>query len=295
MDDPEAPADHDPQTSRPRQEADPRPAGPNAGGRRESVGDDTGAHESAEVEPEAGAQAAGTDAEGQTPRRKRRSFLRELPFLVGIALVLALLLKLFVVQTFYIPSSSMEDTLRIDDRVLVNKAVYHLRDIERGEVVVFNGADSFDESQGNLDRPGGVATGFAGVARLFGAGSGERDYIKRVIGLPGDRVACCDDQGRLTVNRVPLDERDYLFPGDKPSLETFDIVVPEGRLWVMGDHRTVSQDSRSHLGEPGDGTVPIDKVIGKAFVIVWPFGHWRTLPVPDTFKQSAIDANAGGS
>ena len=220
--------------------------------------------------------------------------MRELPFLVGIALVIALLLRLFVVQTFYIPSSSMEDTLRIDDRVLVNKAVYHLRDIKRGEVVVFNGADSFDESQGDTQRSGGaVAHALADVARFFGAEGGERDYIKRVIGLPGDRVICCDDQGRVTVNGVPLNESDYLYPGDKPSLETFDIVVPEGRLWVMGDHRTVSQDSRSHLGEPGGGTIPINKVIGKAFVVVWPFGHWRSLPIPDTFKQSAIDANAG--
>src|SRR5262245_29843912 len=238
-------------------------------------------------------EAASPDPESTDGTRKRRSFLRELPFLIGTALVLALLLKVFVVQTFYIPSSSMEDTLHIDDRVLVNKVVYHLRDIKRGEVVVFNGADSFDESQRRTKPRGVVTAAFAGIARLFDAGSSERDYIKRVIGLPGDRVKCCDESGRITVNGVALDEGAYLYPGDRPSLETFNIVVPEGRLWVMGDHRTVSQDSRSHLGEPGGGTVPIDKVIGRAFVVVWPFGHWQSLPIPDTFKQPAIDANAG--
>jgi signal peptidase I len=243
--------------------------------------------ESAEIE------ATSQDPQGTDATRKRRSFLRELPFLIGTALVLALLLKVFIVQTFYIPSSSMEDTLHIDDRVLVNKVVYHLRDIKRGEVVVFNGANSFDESQ-RTTKPGSVVTAaFAGVTRFFGAQGGERDYIKRVIGLPGDHVKCCDERGRITVNGVALDEGAYLYPGDRPSLETFDIVVPEGRLWVMGDHRTVSQDSRSHLGEPGGGTVPINKVIGKAFVIVWPFAHWQSLPIPDTFKQPAINANAG--
>jgi len=238
-------------------------------------------------------EATSPDPQDSDAPRKRRSFLRELPFLIGTALVLALLLKVFIVQTFYIPSSSMEDTLRIDDRVLVNKVVYHLRDIKRGEVVVFNGANSFDESQRITKPEGAVTAAFAGVARFFGARGGERDYIKRVIGLPGDRVRCCDERGRITVNGVALDEGAYLYPGDRPSLETFDIVVPEGRLWMMGDHRTVSQDSRSHLGEPGGGTVPIDKVIGKAFVVVWPFGHWQSLPIPDTFKQPAIDANAG--
>jgi signal peptidase I len=231
----------------------------------------------------------------EPPPKKRRSFVRELPFLVGVAIVLALLLRLFLVQTFYIPSSSMENTLAIGDRVLVNKAVYELRDIKRGEVIVFSGDDSFNGADGasGRSRDGSAVAEAAGdVAGALGAG-GERDYIKRVIGLPGDSVACCDAQGRLTVNGVPLDESDYLFPGDRPSLSSFDIVVPEGRLWVMGDHRSVSQDSRSHIGEPGGGTVPIDKVVGKAFVVIWPISHWRTLDIPDAFKQPEIDANAG--
>lgn len=232
------------------------------------------------------------DSGNKPAKKKRRSFIRELPFLIGIAVVLALLLRIFLVQTFYIPSSSMEDTLRIDDRVLVNKAVYKLRDIERGEVIVFSGADSFDFAEPDARADGAVAKALAGAVDFFGGG-GERDYIKRVIGLPGDQVACCDTDGRLTVNGVALDESDYLFPGDRPSLSTFEIVVPEGRLWVMGDHRSVSQDSRSHLGEPGGGTVPMDHVVGKAFVVIWPIGHWRSLGIPDTFKQAEIDANAG--
>lgn len=230
---------------------------------------------------------------GKKPvEKKRRSFIRELPFLIGVAVVLALLLRVFLVQTFYIPSSSMEDTLRIDDRVLVNKAVYKVRDIKRGEVIVFSGADSFDFAEPDAQADDAVAKALAGAVDFFGGG-GERDYIKRVIGLPGDRVACCDSEGRLTVNGVALNESDYLFPGDRPSLSTFEIVVPEGRLWVMGDHRSVSQDSRSHLGEPGGGTVPVDHVVGKAFVVIWPIGHWRSLEIPDTFKQPEIDANAG--
>jgi len=265
---------------------------------QEAAADQPAAAQTPPAAESAETEATAPDPQSPDPHstdgtRKRRSFLRELPFLIGTALVLALLLKIFIVQTFYIPSSSMEDTLHIDDRVLVNKVVYHLRDIKRGEVVVFNGADSFDQSQRST-KPGGVVTAaFADVTRFFGAQGGERDYIKRVIGLPGDHVKCCDEQGRMTLNGVALDEGAYLYPGDRPSLDTFDIVVPEGRLWVMGDHRTVSQDSRSHLGEPGGGTVPIDKVIGRAFVVVCPFGHWQSLPIPDTFKQPDIDANAG--
>lgn len=222
---------------------------------------------------------------------KKRSFLREIPFLVGMAVVFALLLRFFLVQTFYIPSSSMANTLLPGDRVLVNKAVYHIRDIHRGEIIVFSGEDSFDGASDSDEPASDPRFAWAGVVTSFN-GDGSRDYIKRVIGVPGDRVACCDSRGRLTVNDVPLDESAYLFPGDVPSRSEFETVVPEGRLWVMGDHRSVSQDSRAHLGGPGGGTVPIDKVVGKAFVVIWPIAHWRTLDVPDTFKQPEIEENA---
>src|SRR5262245_8901648 len=227
----------------------------------------------------AGREVADT---GQASARKKRSFLRELPLLLAVALVLALVVKSLLVQSFYIPTGSMEETLQPGARVLVNKVVYKTRDIKRGVVVVFKRDNSFNGAQS------------ASGAGWFGVGAqGEKDYIKRVIGLPGDRVSCCDARGRLSVNGVPLDESAYLYPGDRPSIESFDIVVPEDRLWVMGDHRSVSQDSRAHLGDPGGGTVPIDKVVGLAFVIVWPLGHAGTLGIPETFSQPGL--SGGGS
>lgn len=238
---------------------------------------------------------AGPDQSARPAREHRAqgSLWKELPVLILIALALALLIKTFLVQAFYIPSGSMEDTLLIGDRVLVNKVVYHVRDIHRGDIVVFDGLDSFTPEITVEEPSNPVVRGLRWVAGLFGfAAPSERDFIKRVIGVPGDRVACCDAQGRLTVNGVALDEQDYLYPGDAPSEVPFDIVVPEGRLWVMGDHRSASSDSRSHLGDPGGGTVPIDKVVGRAFVVIWPFGDWRLLRVPATFDQPALDAAA---
>src|SRR5208282_5916762 len=132
-------------------------------------------------------------------------------------------------------------------------------------------------------------------ASMFGFGHPGDILIKRVIGLPGDRVACCDAQGRVTVNGVPLTEQSYLYPGDAPSEIRFNIRVPPGQLWVMGDHRLISDDSRDHLGEPGGGAVPENAVIGRAFVIIWPPSRWRILPIPDTFQQPKLSALAASS
>ncbi|MFF5209876.1 signal peptidase I [Streptosporangium sp. NPDC000396] len=224
--------------------------------------------------------------------KKKGSFWKELPVLVVVALVLALVIKSFVIQAFYIPSESMENTLLTNDRVLVNKLVYRVRDIERGDVVVFSGVDSWD-SEVQLEEPSNpLAAFFRWIGTAFGVVPGEKDYIKRVIGVAGDTVECCDAKGRVTVNGVPLEEKGYLYPGDEPSQQTFRVKVPEGRLWVMGDHRSVSYDSRAHQGDPGGGTIPVDKVVGRAFVIVWPFSRATILPIPDTFNQPALKAAA---
>ncbi|WP_433218306.1 signal peptidase I [Microtetraspora malaysiensis] len=250
---------------------------PDAGTRRS-------AEDGVDVVAEDTQQAAGDGKE------KKSSFWKELPVLIVVALVLALLIKSFVVQAFYIPSESMENTLLVNDRVLVNKLVYHVRDIERGDTVVFSGVDSW-EGEVPQEKPSNPVAGFfRWVGTSFGLIPGEKDYIKRVIGVPGDTVKCCDVQGRITVNGTPLDEKSYLYPGDAPSLSNFEVKVPEGRLWVMGDHRSVSLDSRSHQGDPGGGTIPIEQVIGRAFVIVWPFDRAKVLPIPETFNQPALHA-----
>ncbi|MGH3152018.1 MAG: ribonuclease HII [Streptosporangiaceae bacterium] len=262
-------------------------------------GDDT-ARTDEDGTAEAAAASAETGPAGAGPRRRRRtsrkrSFWRELPILVAIALLLAVVIKTYAIQAFYIPSGSMENTLEINDRVLVNKIIYHIRDIHRGDIVVFNGDGSWDP--GAIPVNGNIFQQFgAGFASMFGFGHPGDILIKRVIGLPDDRVACCDAQGQVTVNGVPLAEQSYLYPGAAPSLIRFNITVPPGRLWVMGDNRYYSDDSREHMGDPGGGTVPESAVVGRAFVIIWPPSRWRFLPIPATFenpKLSPASAAAG--
>ncbi|MEU8348871.1 signal peptidase I [Streptomyces sp. NPDC048845] len=214
--------------------------------------------------------------------------------LAACALVLALL-SAYVVQPFLIPSGSMENTLRVGDRVLVNKLAYRFgNEPRRGDVIVFDGTGSFVHG-------GGSGGAMAGLLRKTAAAVGlaepaETDYVKRVVGVGGDRVTCCDERGRIKVNGVALDE-DYLRPGDSPSNVPFDIAVPEGRLFVMGDHRSDSRDSRDHLGEPGGGTVPVDRVIGRADWIGWPSDRWTGLggtPAFDRVPGSAGQIAGGG-
>ena len=247
----------------------------------------------------ASSEQAGSGTGGRRPAagrrpRKKRSFWREFPILVVVALLLAVIIKTYAIQAFFIPSGSMENTLEINDRVLVNKLVYDVRGIHRGDIVVFNGDGSWDP--GPLPANTNFAEKFVdGFASMFGFGHPGDILIKRVIGLPGDHVACCDAQGQVTVNNVPLTEQSYLYPGDAPSEIRFNIVVPPGRLWVMGDHRLISDDSRDHLGDPGGGTVPENAVIGRAFVIIWPPSRWRILPIPSTFEQPKLNASASGT
>jgi signal peptidase I len=255
--------------------------------------DDEAASSEQARSPGSAGSAGSTGSTGRRPRKKR-SFWREFPILVAVALLLAVIIKTYAIQAFFIPSGSMENTLEINDRVLVNKLVYDVRGIHRGDIVVFNGDGSWDP--GPLPANTNFAEKFVdGFASMFGFGHPGDILIKRVIGLPGDHVACCDAQGRVTVNGVPLTEQSYLYPGDAPSEIRFNIVVPAGRLWVMGDHRLISDDSRDHLGDPGSGTVPENAVIGRAFVIIWPPSRWRFLPIPSTFEQPKLNASASGT
>ncbi len=251
---------------------------------------------------------------GRRARKSRMSFLTEMVVLFVVALAIALLIKTFVVQPFFIPSRSMEDTLLVGDKVLVNKLVYDFRPIARGDIIVFNGDGSWNPPASTSSASHNPIVRaydatllplFRDIEGLFGAEPGQTDYIKRVIGLPGDHVVCCNAQGQITVNGVALHEQSFLYPGARPSLGRFNIVVPPGRLWVMGDNRLVSADSRYHdcaYHQPGasitcvpydrNGTIPESAVIGRAFMIIWPPNRIRILPIPATFNQPGLNRAA---
>ncbi|MES4907594.1 MULTISPECIES: signal peptidase I [unclassified Streptomyces] len=240
----------------------------------------------------------GGDGEGKDGAKdgakKPRSFWRELPILVGIALLLALLIKTFLVQAFSIPSDSMQNTLQRGDRVLVDKLTpWFGAEPERGEVVVFHDPGGWlGETQKSDSGP--LAEGVQRVLSFIGLmpSAEEKDLIKRVIAVGGDTVEC-QKGGPVKVNGKALDEKSYIFDGntacdDKPFGP---IKVPKGRIWVMGDHRQDSLDSRFHQNLD-NGTVSVDKVVGRAIVIAWPLDRWSTLPVPGTFDQPGLNAAA---
>jgi signal peptidase I len=216
--------------------------------------------------------------------RAALAMLRELVLVLVIALGLSLLIKTFLVQAFYIPSISMENTLLVGDRVLVSKLTPGPFDLKRGDVVVFADPGGWlpptaPESHGKLRD--GLHSGLMFVGLL--PEDSDEHLIKRLIGLPGDKVACCDSKGRVTVNGKAIDEP-YLYPGDAPSNDPFSITVQPGHLWVMGDHRSDSDDSRYHP-TLDHGMVPVDDVVGKAFIKVWPFDRFGLMRNPSsTFK-----------
>ena len=195
---------------------------------------------------------------------------------VVVALLLMLVVRGLVVQSFFVPSGSMQPTLQPGDRILVSK----LAAVHRGDVVVFDGTTTFAGHKSDAAQQDGLVNEVVtGVANALSVQTQESDYVKRVVGVPGDHVVCCDAHGLLTVNGVAVHEP-YLYPGDRPSDLTFDVTVPPGHIWVMGDHRSDSADSRAHLGDPGGGMVRLDDVIGRASLVYWPLGRTATLSAP---------------
>ena len=221
-----------------------------------------------------------TGAEAES-RPRHLPFWQELGLLLGLALLLAVAIKALFMQAFYIPSGSMNDTLVFNDRILVQKVSYWgSASPSRGDIVVFSDPGGWlDDSEAPQAR--NVVAKTLEVFGLFPTGG---HLVKRVIGVGGDTVRCCDKRGRVSVNGVALQERSYLAKGEKPSLITFEQEVPEGYLWVMGDNRSASADSRFHLGDPGGGFVSEDDVVGKVFSVVWPFGHAKVITRPETFE-----------
>ena len=219
----------------------------------------------AETTPEAEA-AAPSVSRVRAAASRHRWLLGPVLFLLAVVVVRA-----FFVTPFGIPSSSMEQTLLVGDRMLVERSTSP-QDLRRGDIIVFDASEAF-----NLEAPerGMVRTVLDAVESVFGKGQ-PTDYVKRIIGLPGDRVRCCTADGRLEINGVAVTEP-YLAPGVKASGMTFDVIVPPGRFWVMGDNRVVSSDSRAHLGDPGGGMVPEGDIIGKVWVRYWPLGRLGTV------------------
>jgi signal peptidase I len=242
-----------------------------------------------DVNPMGGYRPAPGRRRGVIVRRREMPLWQELPLLLIVAFCLAVLIRTFLVQAFFIPSGSMENTLLVGDRVLVNKVVYDMRDPQRGEIVVFRGTDNWAPevtapvSNTFAARFGRTIGDLVGVSR-----PGERDFIKRVIGLPGDKVGCCDAKGRVTVNGVGMDEP-YIFensdlnappnPQECRSRRFGPVTIKPGNMWVMGDHRAVSADARCQ------GQVPIANAIGRAFVIVYPGKRFAGLSIPPVWQQ----------
>lgn len=220
----------------------------------------------------------------EQPRNRALQLIRDAAFVVVVAVVVSALLRAFVLQAFMVPTGSMEDTIGTDQRILVTK----FGDVERGEVVVFeNPGDWITSPTDATEPPGVIRSGLEWVGLL--PSSADDHLVKRVVGMPGDRVVCCDDRGRISVNGQALEEG-YLFPGDEPSATVFDVTVPRGAMWVMGDRRSNSGDSRCHIAD-GTAFVPLEMVTGRAVATIWPFDDLGGLGVPDTYRSVPTPSN----
>jgi signal peptidase I len=211
-------------------------------------------------------------------RRGAFALLRDIVVIVLVAVLVSFLVKTFLVRSFYIPSGSMENTLLINDRILVDEITPRFGGYDHGDVVVFRDPGGWLPPSTQPDRPP-VVEAWEWVLSLVGlaAPDSEDHLIKRVIGLPGDHVECCNALGQITVNGVPIDESAYLLmpPGETAaSRDAFDVVVPENSLWVLGDNRYRSKDSRYNQEQPGRGFVPLDNVVGRAFLVTFPFSRF---------------------
>ena len=219
---------------------------------------------------------------------KKGSFLRELPVIIIAALVVSIIVKTFLIHFFYIPSGSMENTLQVGDRIAVNKLGALFTDIKRGEVVVFGDPDNWLGNSAQSEDSGIGAVVKTGLITVGVLPDPAKQYlIKRVIGVGGDKVVCCDKAGKLQVNGVSITEP-YIFAGDKPSDMQFNVEIPKGFIWVMGDHRGASADSRFHPDSANNGMVPLSKVVGRAIFVVWPFTDIGLIPKGEDLKKIPV-------
>jgi len=220
---------------------------------------------------------------------KKGSLLREIPVIVVTALIASLIIKSFLIQFFFIPSGSMENTLQIGDRIGVNKLGALFSEIKRGEVVVFRDPDLWLGTP--AEEPGSKVTKVirSGLITVGVLPDPAKQYlIKRVIGVGGDNVICCNKSGQLEVNGQAITEP-YIFPGNAASDSNFNVKVPKGFIWVMGDHRAASADSRFHTDDVNQGMVPLSKVVGRAIIKVWPISNFGTLPAGKSLQQVPIN------
>jgi signal peptidase I len=234
----------------------------------------------------------------ETRRRKSRGvklFVRDIILIFVAAIIISIGIKAFLIRSFYIPSGSMENTLQIDDRIIVNELVPNVVPVQHGDVVVFKDPGGWLPENPPATEPNGFVGAIDWLLSVVGLSAPDSNdhLIKRVIGLPGDKVSCCNAFGQMSVNGIPLDESAYLkLPAGvtKVSGNDFSITVPKNGLWVMGDNRYDSRDSRFNLDTPSKGFVPMDDVVGRAFVISWPASHWTYLDnYPSVF--SGVDGN----